>query len=97
MNIKFQPLHKIGITITDNKATKNGQNFYTLTLVSSKKKLNIPYNSMATMGVHTHAIAFLASCQIRVANIINHDEDTSTFVIGFNYYDKVQHLFSFAK
>jgi hypothetical protein len=97
MNIKFQPLHKIGITITNNNDTKNGQSYYTLALVGSKKKLNVPYNKMGGMGVHTQAIGLLASCQIRVANIINHDENNSMFVIGFNYYDKVHHLFSFAK
>jgi hypothetical protein len=95
INIRLNPLHKIGITIMDNQ--KNGQSFYTLSLVGSKKSLNLPYNSSFGGNYINHAIAFLGSCGIRVANQINHDENNNMFIVGFGYYDKVQKLFSYAK
>ena len=95
INIRLNPLHKIGITIMDNR--KGNQSYYTLNLVGTKKSLNLPYNSMLGGNYLTHAIAFLGTCGIRVANQINHDEDNTMFVVGFGYYDKVMKLFSYAK
>jgi hypothetical protein len=94
-NIRLNPIHKIGITIQNN--SKGNQHFYTLSLVGSKKSLNLPYSNV--MGEHylTHAIAFLGSCGIRVANQLNADENNTMFIIGFGYYDKVMKLFSFAR
>ena len=95
INIRLNPLHKIGINITDN--IKGSQKYYTISLIGSKKSLNIPYNSAFGGNYLNHSITFLGSCGIRVANQINHDENNTLFIIGFNHYDKVMNLFSFAK
>jgi hypothetical protein len=94
-NIRINPLHKIGIIISNNE--KNGQSYYTLNLVGTKKSLNLPYNSVIAGNYMSHAIAFLGTCGIRVANMVNHDHDNTMLIVGFNYYDKVQKLFSYAK